>query len=66
MNTYSKKELEEANIAIASLIRKCEKAKTTLKENPSQQTLLERRIAALRISMGLIEKELSEVTKNAR
>jgi hypothetical protein len=56
--SYSKVELEEAKRSIISTINKCEKAFPKVKESSAQQTLLKRRIEALRISVELIEKEL--------
>ncbi|MDL5511159.1 hypothetical protein QSE00_04990 [Arenibacter sp. M-2] len=61
---HRKEELNEANVAIMSLLSKCEKALPNLKENSSQQTLLERRIKALQIALNLIEKEQIESTNN--
>jgi len=52
--SYSKAELEEAHRALLSTLRKCEKIDIN-KQAPSQQTLLERRIAALKIALSLIE-----------
>lgn len=57
--SYNKIELEEAKRAIISTIHKCEKALPKLKESSAQQTLLKRRIGALRIAVELIEKELA-------
>ncbi|MEN7550490.1 hypothetical protein AAG747_21400 [Rapidithrix thailandica] len=57
---FSEKELEEACTAITSLINKCEKAKDKLKRNSSQETLMERRIRALRISASLIKEKISK------
>jgi hypothetical protein len=57
--TYNKIELEEAKRAIISTINKCEKVFPKLKEGAAQQTLLKRRMEALRIAVGLIEKELA-------
>jgi uncharacterized protein with PIN domain len=53
---YSQNELEEAHRALLSTLNKCEKIDLE-KQNPSQRTLLERRIAALRIAIDLIEQE---------
>ena len=48
--------LEEAHRALLSTLNKCEKIDSS-KMGKSQQTLLERRIAALRLALELIEKE---------
>ena len=58
MAVYTKEELKDALQAIVSTIHKCEKVLPKLKEGSAQQTLLTRRIKALRISVELIEKEL--------
>lgn len=58
METFTSEELYEAHRALLSTRLKCEKIDTT-KLGKSQQTLLERRIAALKIALTLIEKELS-------
>lgn len=55
---YTKAELEEAKTALTSTLRKCEKIDEGKRLGKSQQTLLDRRIRALRISLELIEKEL--------
>lgn len=49
-------ELSEAHRALLSTLQKCEKIEAA-KLGKSQQTLLERRIAALKIALALIEKE---------
>ena len=53
---FGKDELEEAHRALLSTLRKCEKMDAE-KLGMSQRTLLERRIAALKVAMVLIEKE---------
>lgn len=58
MEDYTKEELEEALRSIDSTIRKCEKVQPKLREGTSQNTLLIRRIKALRIAAVLITKEL--------
>ena len=58
MDNFSKEELEEALLAIASTISKCEKVQPKLKQGTSQHTLLVRRIKALSIASVLIEREL--------
>ena len=57
--SYNKIELQEAKRALLSTINKCEKAFPRLKESSAQQTLLKRRIEALRVAVDLIEKELN-------
>ena len=53
---FTLEELSEAHRALLSTLHKCEKIDTA-KLGKSQQTLLERRIAALKIALALIEKE---------
>lgn len=50
-------ELNEAHKALLSLLQKCEKI-NIMKLGQSQQTLLNRRISALKIALNLIKKEL--------
>ena len=61
MGNYTKEELEQASAAIASTISKIEKvqAKDTLGQ--SQQTLIDRRLAAFHIAMELIESKKQEI-----
>ena len=59
MAEFSTEELSEAHRAVLSTLHKCEKM-DTMKQGKSQQTLLERRIAALKIALTLIEKEQSQ------
>lgn len=59
-----KEEVNEDKVVIMSLLSKCKKALPNLKENSSQQTLLERRIKALRIALNLIEKAQLESANN--
>lgn len=56
MPEFSTEELSEAHRALLSTLHKCEKMDIT-KLGKSQQTLLERRIAALKVALTLIEKE---------
>lgn len=56
MPDFSSEELNEAHRALLSTLHKCEKMDAT-KLGKSQQTLLERRIAALKVALTLIEKE---------
>jgi hypothetical protein len=70
MSKYSKTELEEAKTALTSTIHKCEKIDEGKKLGKSQQTLLDRRIRALRLALDLIEKEMeklghAKIQKNA-
>lgn len=56
MTEFSSEELCEAHCALLSTLHKCQKMDAT-KLGKSQQTLLERRIAALKVALTLIEKE---------
>jgi len=56
MSEYTKQELDEAHRALLSTLQKCEKIDMN-KMGKSQRTLLERRIAALKIALSLIERE---------
>lgn len=58
MTDFTKLELEESHKALLSTLKKCEKVQGNAALGKSQTTLLERRIAALRVSLALIEKEL--------
>lgn len=51
-------ELEEARTALVSTLRKCKKIQGGKKLGASQQTLLDRRVKALRLALELIEKEM--------
>ena len=57
MVDFSKTQLEEAHRALLSTLRKCEKIDAE-KLPVSQRTLLERRIAALKVALALIEREI--------
>ena len=57
MNKHTKAELDEAKTALTSTLRKCEKIDEGKKLGKSQQTLLDRRIKALRLAIDLIDKE---------
>ena len=61
MTNYTKTALEEAKIALTSTLHKCEKIDDGKKLRQSQQTLLERRIRALRLALELIEKEMEKL-----
>ncbi len=56
MAEFSTEELSEAHRALLSTLHKCGKMDTA-KLGKAQQTLLERRIAALKVALTLIEKE---------
>ena len=58
MVEFTEVELEDAHRALQSTLRKCEKIDVSKLAAP-QQTLLRRRIAALRVALALIERELS-------
>jgi hypothetical protein len=59
MTEFIPEELSEAHCSLLSTLRKCEKIDME-KLGTSQQTLLKRRIAALKIALLLIEKEQGE------
>lgn len=59
MEEFTTEELSEAHRALLSTLCKCEKMDAT-KLGKSQRTLLERRIAALKVALTLIEKEQSQ------
>ena len=59
MQDYTVEELSEAHRALLSTLHKCEKMDAA-KLGKSQQTLLERRIDALKVALTLIEKELTQ------
>ncbi len=56
MGEFSAEELREAHRALLSTLKKCEKISPE-KLPKAQQTLLRRRIAALKVALALIEKE---------
>lgn len=56
MPEFTAEELSEAHSALLSVLYKCERIDAG-KLGKSQQTLLERRIAALKVALKLIEKE---------
>ncbi len=60
MENYSKEELLEARRAIASTNAKMEKVLLKLREGTPQHTLATRRLAAFRIAVDLIDRELEE------
>jgi len=53
-------ELTEAHRALLSTLQKCEKIDLD-KQGKSQRTLLERRIAALKVALNLINKEQEKI-----
>ncbi|RCX19300.1 hypothetical protein DFR58_10344 [Anaerobacterium chartisolvens] len=56
---YTPEELTEAHRALLSTLKKCEKIDVD-KLPQAQQTLLKRRIAALKIALNLISEKLEE------
>ena len=62
MAEFTYEELVQAHKSLLSTLRKCEKIDMD-KLGKSQQTLLTRRIAALRLALALIEKEQKENEK---
>jgi hypothetical protein len=56
MSEFTQEQPSEAHRALLSTLNKCEKMDLE-KLGKSQRTLLERRIAALKIALALIEKE---------
>ncbi|MCL2873944.1 MAG: hypothetical protein FWE29_03330 [Defluviitaleaceae bacterium] len=56
---YSTEKLKEAHRSLLSTLCKCEKIDLQ-KQAAAQQTLLKRRIAALKIALVLIEREVAE------
>lgn len=60
MTDYTAEELSEAHRALLSTLHKCEKMDLA-KLGKSQQTLLERRIGALKLALALIEKEQGQI-----
>ena len=62
MSDFTTEELSEAHRALLSTLRKCEKMDAA-KLGKSQQTLLERRIAAFKVALILIEKEQNHMER---
>lgn len=62
MPDFTTEELSEAHRALLSTLRKCEKMDPA-KLGKSQQTLLERRIAALKVVLALIVKEQNQMER---
>jgi hypothetical protein len=65
MPDFTAEELSEAHRALLSVLRKCQSMDAT-KLGKSQQTLLERRIAALKVALTLIEKEQNQVEQGEK
>jgi hypothetical protein len=61
MSNFTEYELKEAKKALTSTLHKCEKINDGKKLGKSQQTLLDRRIKAIRLALILIEKEIEEL-----
>jgi hypothetical protein len=62
MPDFTAEELSEAHRALLSVLHKCNAMDAT-KLGKSQQTLLQRRIAALKVALTLIEKEQKQEEK---
>ena len=62
MPDFTPDELSEAHRALLSTLLKCEKMDIA-KLGKSQQTLLKRRIAALKVALALIEKEQNHIVR---
>jgi hypothetical protein len=60
MPDYTTEELTEAHLSLLSTLRKYEKVLESEKLPQSQRTLTERRVAALKIALTLIEREQSK------
>ena len=58
MEQFTRREVEEAERAIVSLLGKCERAGKKLAPGSAQHTLMENRIAALRVALFLIRERL--------
>jgi hypothetical protein len=59
MPDFTTEELSEAHRALLSVLHKCN-AMDAAKLGKAQQTLLERRITALKVALTLIEKEQNQ------
>jgi hypothetical protein len=57
MSDFTAEDLSEAYRSLLSTLRKCEKVLESEKLPQSQRTLTERRLAALKIALTLIERE---------
>ena len=60
MGDFTKKDMEEALLAIASMISRTEKAKEKFAQGTSQHTLQKNRLKALNIASSLVSKELAK------
>ena len=60
MDDLIKKDMEEALLAIASMIGRTEKAKEKFAEGTSQHMLQKNRLKALKIASSLVSKELTK------
>ncbi len=60
MSNYTKTDMEEARLAIASMICRTEEAKAKFAQGTSQNTLLSNRLKALGIASACVGKELEE------
>ena len=58
MSKHTKDEIAEAKTALTSTLHKCEKIVEGKNLGKSQQTLLDRRIRALRLALDLIDREM--------
>ena len=65
MDDYTKTELAGAHRALLSTLQKCERINAA-KQPQSQKTLLERRVAALRMALALIDKEETNAGRLAK
>ncbi len=60
MDDFTKKAMEEALLAITSMIIRTEKAKEKFAQGTSQHTLQKNRLKALNIASSLVSKELAK------
>lgn len=60
MSEFTRDDLAQAHRALTSVLHKCEKCQDRMIEYKPQATLLKNRIAALRIALALIEKEMAD------
>jgi ribosomal protein S18 acetylase RimI-like enzyme len=59
-SAFTAEELSEAHRSLLSMLKKCQKVLESDKLPQSQRTLTERRVAALKIALTLIEREQSQ------
>jgi hypothetical protein len=57
VSDFTAEDLSEAYRSLLSTLRKCEKVLESEKLPQAQRTLTERRVAALKIALALIERE---------